>query len=771
MPRRKKLDIEPSLKEKLDYIGLDLQKVPDYLTEFQNLNYKIIKNYDEKQYKQYKFIDVKNIQILISNTNRLNSVKEKYENSRPLIYYLDYKNEENLIYYNTFLDMLKKVEMYEIDKIEEEQKMLSKKQPFKVKFNGNYLWQIYYSEYDDKYFMMVPTEDSDYSTFFYLLKKKIENNENEKIYAPVSYVDYSSGILKKSEIKDLENYLWLFTKDYPLIYEVYDKKDKPSLQIVGETEIYDKVKTLYKIILNNSKEATKFYKLVKALFILESELPNYYNFETQINEKGELGFYLNNVKVQYENLPEFIVEQYLRSISLKNKTEEELIDFKQKIQNLKTEASNLENEYMAKEKQISTYLECKKTFFGKVKYFFKFGKKNTKTEKKISLDDRMEGNKKENSKNEKFKLSERNYTLDELIESYKELETKENEKKNIVMDINAIKLKNKNLKRKLQNATAYIEEINKHKRSIFEFWKYSNKDAVEALDEGEEETLNIKEIEKTFDFEDDFEKFGNKMDKIQRKVLTDDEFDSIYVASTDLINLINKIYKKEAENKEISDALKKIKEEKEEKMQEESEESFDIFGKLNSIIDSDKTIGNKVHRETERDIYEILEIKKGSKGLELKRNLDDVIKNIKTALNKITIDRPIYVYKALSEEADLNGIQTFSLDIKEELDRCIKEEKTKNKIYLYKVKLGSGTNILAFSNIIYYNNKNMTLPLGMNLSTKILTDLSKINLKNTSQKELHKIQFTNQNDDFSSLNVRDINVLELEDEKLVTIPS
>ena len=65
----------------------------------------------------------------------------------------------------------------------------------------------------------------------------------------------------------------------------------------------------------------------------------------------------------------------------------------------------------------------------------------------------------------------------------------------------------------------------------------------------------------------------------------------------------------------------------------------------------------------------------------------------------------------------------------------------------------------------------MTLPLGMNLSTKILTDLSKINLKNTSQKELHKIQFTNQNDDFSSLNVRDINVLELADEKLVTIPS
>ena len=175
MPRKKKLDIEPSLKEKLDYIGLDLQKIPESLSQYQNLNYKVIKNYDEKQYKQYRFVDIKNIQILLSSTNRLNSVKEKYEKARPLMYYLDYKNEENILCYTDFLEMLKKVETYEIDKIEEDQKKLSKKSPFKVKFEGNYLWQIYYSEYDDKYFMIVPTEDSDYSAFFYLLKKKIEN--------------------------------------------------------------------------------------------------------------------------------------------------------------------------------------------------------------------------------------------------------------------------------------------------------------------------------------------------------------------------------------------------------------------------------------------------------------------------------------------------------------------------------------------------------------------------------------------------------------------
>ena len=40
--------------------------------------------------------------------------------------------------------------------------------------------QIYYSENTNQYFMLVPTEDSDYSTFFFLIKKKLEKKKNEK---------------------------------------------------------------------------------------------------------------------------------------------------------------------------------------------------------------------------------------------------------------------------------------------------------------------------------------------------------------------------------------------------------------------------------------------------------------------------------------------------------------------------------------------------------------------------------------------------------------
>ena len=246
--------------------------------------------------------------------------------------------------------MLKKVEIGDIEKIEEEQEKLAKEIPFKVKFNGNYLWQIYYSEYSDRYFMLVPTEDSDYSTFFYLLKKKIENKKNDMIFVPISYLEYSGKFLKVSDLKDLENYLWLFTKDYPSIYEVFDKKQNMTLQIIGETKVYGKIRTLYKMKFETAKEATKFFKLLKALFILQIGLPHYYNFTTSINENGELELYLNDQQIKYENLLEFVAAQYKSSIELKNNTEIEIDELKEKLENLKKESIKLRKRIFRKRK-------------------------------------------------------------------------------------------------------------------------------------------------------------------------------------------------------------------------------------------------------------------------------------------------------------------------------------------------------------------------------------------------------------------------------------
>ena len=262
--------VEDEIEEKLKYLGLDLNNVPETLKIFEPINYRVTKKYEENKYKQYRFVPIKDIEILLTPTNRLNSIEEKYSKASPIYSYLVPDTEENILKHTTFLQMLKKVRIEDIKSIEAEQKQLSSKIPFKVKYPGNYLWQIYYSESTCKYFMLLPTEDSDYSAFFFLLKKQLEKRKSGKIFVPISHLDYSRGLLSKSEIEDIENYLWLFTKDWPSIYEVHDKTDKISMQIIGETEIYEKIKTPYKIVLNNKQDTNEFYKLIKALFIMQN---------------------------------------------------------------------------------------------------------------------------------------------------------------------------------------------------------------------------------------------------------------------------------------------------------------------------------------------------------------------------------------------------------------------------------------------------------------------------------------------------------------------
>lgn len=756
-------DKNNSIKEKLEYIGLDLENIPEELKEYKPLEFRIPKFYEEKQYKQYRYIPVKDIQILLSPTNRLDEISEKYKQAKPLAQYLDGENEENILKYTTFLSMLKQFKIDEVEEIEKEQTSLSKKIPFKVKYENNYLWQIYYSENTNQYFMLVPTEDSDYSTFFFLIKKKLEKKKNEKIFVPIRNVEYSNKYLKKSEFEDIENYLWLFTKDWPLIYEVYDKRNKLSIHIVGETEVYHKIKSPYKIKLNTQEDANQLYKLLKAMFILQTELPHYFHFKTNINKNGELEFYLEDEKIEYIDIAEWISNQYHLGEE-KQKVAEDLIEEnKLKLEKLKVEIAAQEIEYLAKEKQISTFLECKKSFFGKFKYYFKYSKKNNKNKvkKEENIDEsKIEIHHEENEELPKKKRKKQNYTIEELVELYKVIELKENELKNVIMDINSLKLKNKNMQKKIENATAFIEEIDSHKKSIFEFWKYSNKDEMATLPEGEAEEVNIiKKITRVFDYEEDLENFGKKMDKIQRKNLSKDETDSVYITSTNLLEIINKIKINEFQPKDIETTLKEIKKETiQEKSLSENEE-FDIFGGI--IQDSTKVskIKNKKHRELAKDKFNILEINKNTKQIGFKLSLEKIIANLKTAMNKVVVPEEIPVYKAIGENnLDDRKINIFDINPEKEIQEAIKKEN--NKINFYKIDLKEGSNAISYTNCIFYDNQNKTLPVGQDLSTKILVDISKLQLDLKNKTSFKMVEFENEKDDFSEINIKTVTVFE-----------
>jgi len=669
----------------------------------------------------------------------------------PLFAYLNPNEEENIERHTRFLSMVSNIDIQKIQEIEQEQKVLREKIPFKVKYQKDYLWQIYYSEYTNQYFMLVPTEELDHSAFFYLLKKQLQDNKEEKIFVPISYSEYSREYFNRVQISDIENYLWLFTKEWPIVYEVYDKEENLSLHISGKTYIFDDIQSDYKIELKNKEDSIKFYKLLKALFIMQTEMPHHFEFKVKINEKGSLDFYINNKKVIYEILPSLIKEEYLKAEERKIRIMEEKLGLEKKLDALQKESSALEKEYLEREKQIATFLVCKKTFFGRVRYFFKY--------KKVTLSKQDEDSfKKQDIKVirlNKYGEVKSNYTLEELIEVYKNVDKDELKVKNLGSDIKAISARITNLQSKVKNAMLYIQEIDNHKKSIFDFWRFTNKDKQQELPEGTEEETSRKTLKKVFDYELDFEDFGINLDKAQRELLTKQELDSIYLTTTEVLVDINKV----AKNEEISnERIEELKEKASKKNSLLDKDHFDIFGGM-SYDNKLKNLAYQKHREAEKDMFNILDINKSTTAQEYTESIKVAIQNLKTAFEKIKINVNLPVYMCSLEDDIENTYNIFNITATNAVNKLLKKEI--NELNLYKINLNENTKILGFTNSAYYENTNKTLPLGMNVEQALLLDNSKLDLKEINSNKI-KIVCYEEGNELSKINVKSINVKEFE---------
>ena len=743
MPRKTK-ESDQTLENNLEYIGLNLSKAPNFLKQYESLNFRPSKSYDETVYKVYKYINIKEIQILITPCDRLTDIKERYKLASPIVEYLDSKSEDNIEKFATFLKMVSTMKKDRIEEIAKEQEMLNSQIPYEVKYPNNYIWQIYYSDVAKKYFMLVPTNEQDNNALFYLLKEQIANVRARKprfIFAPVSHLEYSGAFLTKSEIADMENYLWYFTKEWPNIYEVYDKQEEMFLKIVGVTNIYEKMQSTYSITLDTKKKATELYKLLKAMFILATGAKEEYHFITKINQDGEIEFWNNNAKIEYEKFSEFIKLEYLDKIDKLKYEQKEKKELKRKVDKFKIVIEDLTQEYLLKQRQIATFLECKKSFFGRVRYFFK-KKKDDQIEKKPVKQPRTD-EEKDNSLNELFELKEQ-YTIEDLISICTKLEELKKENTNLELDLNAIETKEEILSKKVDNAELYIKEIDKHKKSIFEFWKFTKKDEVATLNEGEgEEGTEKVKMKKYFDYIEDLEKLGQKMDELQRRKLSKNETDALFAIrqvpesfrelEKEKETSVEVYEQKDAEevkkkSKKISPLekdLEQLKEEYEKDIEVINAKDFDIFGNLVEDKTKVKSINNVKHREIEKDKYKVLNINSDTDIKLYVENLESYFSLIKEALNKIQSPYDMSVY-CINSKKGIEGINIFDINpetaLKNELDS------KKSKIILCRINIKENTPALFYTNIMFYDNFNKTLPVGMNLSTEVLVDVNKLKL-------------------------------------------
>jgi len=695
-----------NLRDKLLLLGLDMENIPDKLKTFSNINFKVHKNYDERKYKVYKYIDINEVEIFLTPTNRLTDYTEKYAKALPIGEFLNSNTELELERQMQFLKLVKEFQKEELENLENQQLQFSKTIPYNVKFNKDYLWQIYYSEVSKKYFMLVPIKESECTALFYALKKQLKD-QPKKVYVPICYANYSNKFFNTSQIDEIERYLCYFTKEWPSIYEIHDKNEDISMRIVGKANIYDTIQTEYKIQFDNQEEAENFYKILKVLFMLATQLATHYRFNLKLDKSGSLHFVFEDKEITYNSLLDFIKSEYIKGLETTIKSKEAKINLEKKLKKLKKLSKELDQEYFEKEKQISTFLECKKTFLGKVKYFIKYKKKSLQVASK-NLEEIEEGRKLKYCERMEMKDS---YTLEELLELYSKLDEEIASIKDIELDIEAVNKRIDILQAKIKNATLYIKEIDKHKKSIFEFWKFTNKDEAKQLNEGIIEIKRTKKIKKAFNFEQDFEDIAKQFDKTARAIYTKEETDSIFIATTSEIENINLI----AKNEEISEEeLIKL---KNQKQKEDLNTSFDIFGSASDSREQIKHLGNIKHRENEKNKFAILKIKEETTKEEYAKTMKQIYEDIEKSMGKFknTLEMPIYKAGELQE-----GLNIFYINPESALKE-IKEKETN----LYKIILKEKESYIPLTNIMYYNNTSKTLPLGMHVTDGIL-----INTKN-----------------------------------------
>ena len=155
------METNENLTEKLEYIGLDLNNIPDKLNFFQNINFRVRKNYIEENYKVYKYVNVNDIEIFLTPTHRLTDYTEKYAKALPIGAYLNMDTEENIERNVEFLKLLKELQIEDIEALDTKQKELNKNIPYNVSFDKDYLWQIFYSDIAHKYLMLMPIKETE----------------------------------------------------------------------------------------------------------------------------------------------------------------------------------------------------------------------------------------------------------------------------------------------------------------------------------------------------------------------------------------------------------------------------------------------------------------------------------------------------------------------------------------------------------------------------------------------------------------------------------
>ena len=339
-------------------------------------------------------------------------------------------------------------------------------------------------------------------------------------------------------------------------------------------------------------------------------------------------------------------------------------------------------------------------------------------------------------------------TIEDLVLLIKAFERQDKRLKNDEMDVRALENKIKILNSKIRNAEAYLKEIDEHNKSIFDFWKYTNKDNNLILSEIDaEEEVPVTNLEKTFDYLEDLEELGKNMDKIIRKKLSKKECDSIFLATTEILEFINKIKDKDDLNEKelhlIEQELNDIKEKTTIVSSLFPKEEYDIFGGLSEDKTKIRVLAGRKHREIEKNMYRVIDVNKNTSLDRFVEKLKVIVSDIEKALLQIKAPMNLSLYVA---EKDINksNFEIYHVNPEE----AINDIESTNE-HICRINIKKGMPLIFLTNTVYYDNYNKTLPEGMELNDLVLLDNSKFEFLKKREsffrmnKEVKKFEYQN----------------------------
>ena len=100
------------------------------------------------------------------------------------------------------------------------------------------------------------------------------------------------------------------------------------------------------------------------------------------------------------------------------------------------------------------------------------------------------------------------------------------------------------------------------------------------------------------------------------------------------------------------------------------------------------------------------------------------IEEIQKALETNTASVSMPIYKVTEQKLEEKNFEIFNINIENTI-----EKNQEDKLNLYKINIKEMDNIVYLTNIVYYNNNNETLPLGMDITDKALVDLNSYELE------------------------------------------